>query len=53
MNFIKFADAKRITSLNSLDNAVIDEYVSCLHTTLSDKQINHYPTTIKKYVWMS
>lgn len=37
MHFIKFADAKRITSLNSLDNAVIDEYVSCLHTTLSDK----------------
>lgn len=37
MHFIKFADAKRITSLNSLDNAVIDEYVSYLHTTLSDK----------------
>ena len=37
MHFIKFADAKRITSLNSLDNAVIDEYVSYLRTTLSDK----------------
>ena len=36
-HFIKYADAKRITSLNSLDNAVIDEYVSYLHTTLSDK----------------
>ena len=36
-HFIKYADAKRITSLNSLDNAVIDEYVSYLHTNLSDK----------------
>lgn len=36
-HFIKYADAKRITSLNSLDNVVIDEYVSYLHTTLSDK----------------
>lgn len=36
-HFIKYADAKRITSLNSLDNAVIDEYVSYLHTTLSEK----------------
>ena len=36
-HFIKYADAKRTTSLNSLDNAVIDEYVSYLHTTLSDK----------------
>lgn len=36
-HFIKYADAKTITSLNSLDNVVIDEYVSYLHTTLSDK----------------
>ena len=36
-HFIKYADTKRITSLNSLDNAVIDEYVSYLHTTLSEK----------------
>lgn len=37
MNFVKYADTKRITSLNELDNAVIDEYVSYLHTILSDK----------------
>ena len=39
-HFIKYAETKRITSLNSLDNAVIDEYVSYLHATLSDKTNN-------------
>lgn len=37
MHFIKYANTRKITSLKELDNAVIDEYVSYLHSTLSDK----------------
>lgn len=37
MHFIKYADIKGITSLNALDNVVVDEYISYLRTKLSDK----------------
>ena len=51
MHFIKYANTRKITSLKELDNAVIDEYVSFLHSTLSDKTKKPFVNdTIKMYI---